>query len=162
VKLLTDELRAMIGREATYTAPEELGRASIRVFALAIGDDNPLYRDDDFARANGYDDVIAPPTLVCETNQFIDTLRDPRTHGHDWGITVPNTRLIRGGNEYTFARPVLPSDRVRVRWRIDDITERMARDGKAMLVVTSTATYTNQNDELLATNTETIIHQELA
>ena len=32
-------------RRESYTAPEELGRASIRYFALAIGDYNPLYVD---------------------------------------------------------------------------------------------------------------------
>jgi hypothetical protein len=30
--MLTDELRACIGRQARYSAPEELGRASIRYF----------------------------------------------------------------------------------------------------------------------------------
>ena len=41
MSLLTDEVRALVGRTRTYTAPEPLGRASIRYFALAIGDDNP-------------------------------------------------------------------------------------------------------------------------
>ena len=31
--LLTDAIRAMIGRTLSYRAPEELGRASIRYFA---------------------------------------------------------------------------------------------------------------------------------
>ena len=44
--LLTPELMAMVGLEACYTAPEELGRASIRYFAVAVGDHNPLYTDD--------------------------------------------------------------------------------------------------------------------
>jgi acyl dehydratase len=48
--LLTDELRGWIGREVSYTAREEIGRASIRYFALAIGDDNPLYIDEAYAR----------------------------------------------------------------------------------------------------------------
>ena len=47
---ITDELRSWIGREATYTAPEELGQASIRYFAMALGDDNPVFSDAAFAR----------------------------------------------------------------------------------------------------------------
>ena len=47
--LLTDELRGRIGETAAYTAPEPLGRAAIRYFALAVGDDNPLYTDREFA-----------------------------------------------------------------------------------------------------------------
>ena len=42
--LLTDEIRAFIGQEATYEAPEALGAASFRYFALAIGDENPVYQ----------------------------------------------------------------------------------------------------------------------
>ena len=44
--LLNDELRAWIGREVRYGAKENLVRASIRYFALAIDDDNRLYQDD--------------------------------------------------------------------------------------------------------------------
>ena len=53
--LLTDELKTWIGREVHYPAREELSRASIRYFALAVGDDNPLYFDNDYARQAGHD-----------------------------------------------------------------------------------------------------------
>lgn len=42
--LLTDELRALVGRTAVYTAPEPLGRAALRYFATAVGDTNPCGR----------------------------------------------------------------------------------------------------------------------
>ena len=87
MSLLTDELKSWIGREVHYPAREELGRASIRYFALALGDDNPLY-------VNG---EIAPPTLICETNQYAH--RAPNADGyigHEWHLPVPNTRLVRG------------------------------------------------------------------
>ena len=69
--LLTPELQARIGETAVYTAPEELGRASIRYFALAVGDYNPLYVDQRAAQNAGLRDVMAPPTLVTETNQYM-------------------------------------------------------------------------------------------
>ncbi len=68
--LLTDDLRTRIGETRVYVAPEPIGRAAFRYFAQAIGDDNPLYTDEQFARAHGFPGVIAPPTLVCETNQY--------------------------------------------------------------------------------------------
>ena len=49
--LLTEELRARIGEQAVYTAPEPVGRASIRYYALAVGDPNPLYSDASAAQA---------------------------------------------------------------------------------------------------------------
>lgn len=163
MSLLTDEIKAWIGKEAAYEAPEQIGRAAIRYFALAVGDDNALYSDDGYARANGYPGVIAPPTMICETNQFVPGPRDQ--HGYltqMFDLDVPSTRQIRGGNSYEFFRPVLPTDRVTVTWRLEDITERTTSSGMAMLVVTSVATYTDAGGELLARNTETIIYQEQA
>lgn len=155
MSLLTPDLEAWIGREVTYTAPEEVGRASIRYFADAIGDDNPLWTDDDYARSHGYPSVIAPPTFVCETNQFTRRPMDEHGYiGHTWDLPVRGCRLLRGGNAYTFHRPLVPDDRVTVVWRLDAM--EMKRD---MLFVYSQATYTNQHGALLATNRETLIYR---
>ncbi|NUU22821.1 MAG: hypothetical protein HOV68_15110 [Streptomycetaceae bacterium] len=160
--LPTDELRAMIGRTASYTAPEELGRAAIRQFAVAVGDANPLYTDAAYAKAWGYHDVIAPPTLVCETNQYAALPPDGDGYaGHTWGIEIPGTRKVRGGNSYTFHRPVYPGDVVTAHWTLTGVTERTTGDGLAMLVVTSLARYTNQHGADLVTNEETVIWIEL-
>jgi acyl dehydratase len=160
--LLTPQLRSMIGRELSYTAPEELGRAAIRYFALAIGDDNPLYVDEEYARSHGYPGVIAPPTLICETNQYAGLPRsDTGYAGHSWEMEVPGTRQIRGGNSYIFHQPVRPSDVVTAIWRITGIRERMTSGGQDMLIVTSVAQFTNQAGEPLVTNTETLIFTSL-
>ena len=158
--LLTDELRGWIGREASYEAPEELGRAAIRYYALALSDDNPLYRDDAHARSTRFGGVIAPPTLVVETNQYADLPLRPEDgyNGHVWeGLPLPvPCTLVRGGNEYELLRPVRPGDRLLVRWRIEEITERRGRAGP-LLVLVARAEYRNQHGELLATNLDTTI-----
>ena len=160
--LLTDEIRALVGREAVYTAPEELGRAAMRYFALAVGDENLLYTDDGYARAAGHGGVMAPPTLVCETNQYAGLRRNADGYaGHEWGIEIPRTRLVRGGNGYVFHRPVRPSDVLTVTWRITDVTEKENRQGQAMVVVTSTASYRNQDGDLLTENEETLVYVAL-
>jgi acyl dehydratase len=162
-RLLTPELEAMIGSEAVYSSTEPLGRASIRYFATVIGANNPLYTDREAARRAGFADVIAPPTLICETNQYMDRPRDEDGYiGHLWDIEVPGTRLIRGGNEYEFHQPVYPSDCITAFWRIADMSESVSAAGLAMLFVFSGVRYTNQNDELLAVNRETNIYQEMA
>lgn len=162
MSLLTDDIRDLVGREARYAAPEELGRAAIRYYALAVGDDNPLYTDDDYARAAGYDGVVAPPTLVCETNQYAGLRRDADGYaGHWWHIDVPGTRLVRGGNRYVFHRPVRPQDVLTVTWRVTEIAEKVNAEGREMLVVTSVATYDNQQGERLAENEETLVYVAL-
>jgi len=160
--LLSEELKAWIGREAHYPAREELGRASIRYFGLAMGDDNPLYVDDAYALEAGYPSVIAPPTLICETCQYAH--RPPNADGyigHEWGLPVTGCRLIRAGNDYEFMRPVLPADRISVTWTLENIVERSASRGGTQLFVTSVARYRDADGELVAINRETIVYQPL-
>ena len=157
--LLTEEVRAYLHAKAIYQAPDPMGRAAFRYFARAIGDDNPLYRDPAAARAAGYRDVIAPPTLLCETNQYVDRPRDEEGYiGHLWKLPVGPCRQVRGGNAYEFFKPVYPDDVVQAEWEIVDMAERTSGSGAPMLIVTSMARYTNQDGELLATNTETLIY----
>jgi acyl dehydratase len=149
--LLTAELAARIGEERVYTAPEPLGRAAIRYFALATGDTDPAHLAGD----------VAPPTLICETNQYTGLPRDSEGYaGHGWHLDVPGTRLVRGGNSYRFDRPAGPDDVITARWKLAGMTERVTGGGKRMLVVTSVATYTDQANRVLAVNEETLIHVE--
>jgi len=160
-KLLTPEIEAFRGRVVEYEAPEELGRSAIRYFATAIGDENPVYTDDAAARAAGFPSVIAPPTLVCETNQGVVRPRDAEGYiGHTWDLPITGCRTIRGGNEYVLHRPVVPTDRITTRWELADLVEKESH-GRSMLIVTSVATYRTETGEVVATNTDTIIYQEL-
>jgi acyl dehydratase len=162
LSLLTNELRQWIGREFNYTAPEEIGRASIRYFALAIGDENRLYFDDDYARAAGYRGVIAPPTFICETNQYAH--RQPNSDGyigHSWDLPLTGCRMLRGGHEYELFQPVRPDDRITVSWRLEDISERSSSRSGRMLLVSALGRFFNQRSEKLAYNRETLIFQEL-
>lgn len=156
--LLTDEVRALVGRTRVYVAPEPFGAAAGRYFGLAIGDDNPLYSDPAYAREHGLDGVTAPPTLICETNQYTGLPMDPEGYaGHRWGIDIPGTREVRGGNAYTFYRRIRPDDVITATWRIEDVAEKTTGKGQPMLLVTSKASYTAADGELLAENEETII-----
>ena len=160
--LLTDELKRWIGREFNYTAPEEIGRASIRYFALAIGDGNRLYFDDEYARAAGYTGVVAPPTFICETNQYAHRQPDADGYiGHSWDLPLSGCRMIRGGHEYEFLQRVRPEDRISVNWRLEDISEHSSSRGGTILIVIAAAIYSNQRGVMLARNRETLIFQPL-
>lgn len=147
--LLTDGMRAQIGRTASYTAPEPLGRASIRYYALALGDPDPRHRSGS----------VAPPTLIFETNQFTGLQPDEDGYaGYTWDLGLPEAALLRGGNTYEFHSDAGPDTVVTTTWTLLDITERTTRDGRPMLLVTSEGRYTDQDDTLLAVNTETLIY----
>ena len=160
--LLTEKLRARIGETCSYTAPDAIGRPAIRYFAQAIGDLNPLYLDPEYARAHGHPDVIAPPTLICETNQYMTVGRDPDgSIGHSWHLDVPGTRVVRGGNSYEFLTHAGPATVLTVTWRIAGMTERAPLTARRMLIVTSVASYSDQHGNALASNTETLIFQPI-
>jgi acyl dehydratase len=158
MSLLTDELRAKVGSTVTYTAPEPIGAAAGRYFALAIDDHNPLYTDRDAAAALGMADVSVPPTLIFETNQHTGLpLTEDGFIGHNWGLEIPGTRQVRGGNRYTFHRRVLPSDVLTVRYSLADIAQKTTRSGAEMLVFTTRVDYTDQHGALVAENEETLV-----
>ena len=155
---LTPEVLALVGKEWVFTAPEELSTASIRKFAESIGDHHPLYVDQEYARKSKYGGIIAPPTLVCETWQYLLSELD------ELGSPARRPRLhlgteIRGGHEYTFLRPVRPEDVITGRWKVADIRERDGRTGKLIFLVIE-ITFSNQHGKDLAVNKETTIFIE--
>lgn len=150
-QLLTPELRAALGTTVTYVAPEPLGRASIRYFALAIGADPGRWRDE------------APPTLICETAQLTGrAVPDGNAYlGHTWELPLPvRFAMFRGGNDYRFDRPARFDDVISTTWTLTDATERSDRSGGSLLLVTAEARYT-AGEDLLATNTETMIFRPI-
>lgn len=156
---IDSELKSWIGRTVTYQAPEDVGLASIRYFALALQDDNPLYHDTDYAASSRHGEIIAPPTMICETSQFIKQTIDENGYlGHMWPLPIQSERFIRGGNEYEFFQPMKAHDRVTITWKILDIYERETRAYGTAVFVVSEARYVNQNDDLLAINRETNIY----
>ncbi len=159
---MTEEIRALVGSTRVYTAPEPFGRAAGRYYALAVGDRNPLYTDDEAGRAMGLGGITLPPTLICETNQYADLPMDDEGYaGHTWQLDIPGTRQVRGGNRYTFHRRIRPDDVVTATWEISDIEDKVNRAGAPMLIVHSRATYTAADGEPLAENEETIIFVSL-
>jgi hypothetical protein len=159
--LLTDEVRAWIGRRVTYNAPEPVGHASLRYFARAVGDDDPIHVDEAAARASGYPGVVAPPTMICESIQYMDSPRDEEGYiGHIWRLPVQGCRRLRGGCEYEFVRPLTPDVILSVEWLLSDIVEKPSSSrGGTMLLATSVVSFRDQSGELLATSTETTIFQ---
>lgn len=153
----TEQYRDLIGTEYVFTAPEEVGRAFIRQFALAIGDLNPLYVDREQAAESIYGDVVAPPTLVCETTQYHRGPVDEEG-GFTDRARLPPGQPIRAGNAYVFHRPLRPDDVISAHWKIDDVYEKMGRSGH-LLFVECDITYTNQHDERLAENHETFVYR---
>ena len=154
---LLANLKASIGQEVVYRAPDEMGRPSFRQYALAIGDFNPLYSDREFAKAQGLRDVMAPPTLICDTWQYIDSDMDERGDLIGRG-EVRDLGGLRAGNDYEFFQPIHPDDIITARVKVKDVYEKTGRSGHLVFQEMEVSFY-NQREELLAKNTETMFYR---
>ena len=119
--------QSYLGREFPPTAPYEVGREKIREFADAIGDDNPLYRDQEAARAHGYPDVIAPPTfaIVVSMRSSAQVVRDP-------GLGLDYSKVVHGEQRFSYRRPIHAGDVLRV---VSSVESIRAIAGNDMLTV---------------------------
>ncbi|MDA5108363.1 MaoC family dehydratase N-terminal domain-containing protein [Brevibacillus thermoruber] len=102
----------------------EVEKGAIRAFARAIGDDNPLYSDEAFAREQGYASLVAPPT-------FPTTFRIPNPN-----IRLELSRVLHGEQEYAYERPIVAGDVLRCVNRVVDVYERTGKLGKMTFLVT--------------------------
>jgi acyl dehydratase len=124
---------------------------------LAIGDFNPIYSDREFAQINGLRDVMAPPTLICDTWQYVDSDMDERGDLLGRG-PIRELEGLRAGNEYEFFQPIHPDDVVTAHWTVKDVYEKTGSTGSLVFQVIETTFY-NQLEELLARNTETMFYR---
>ena len=156
--LITQEIEAMVGKEEVFSSPEEIGRATIHRFAAAIGDSNPLYLDEEFARNTRHGGIIAPPTMIFELNHNLGGEISEEDGGYLDKITLPAplTRFIRGGNEYEFFQPARPEDKITLKREVTQVFEKRGKAGPLVFVKIE-ITYTNQKGELLGINRETLI-----
>ena len=74
-------------------------RDAVRLFAEAIADPSPLYRDEERAKRSRYGRILAPPTF-------------PRTfeYGRVGGLELPPAGLIHGEFRISYIRPLLVGD----------------------------------------------------
>ena len=93
-------------------------RDAVRLFAEAIADPSPLYRDGERAKRSRYGRLLAPPTF-------------PRTfdYGRGEGLELPPAGLIHGEFRISYERPLLVSDKVLCRLRLKDSYDKEGRRG---------------------------------
>lgn len=111
---------AFVGRSYPSTS-YVIGVEKIREFASAIGDDNPLYRDEAAGAASPYGSIIAPPTFcaIFASAPFRDAICDPE-------IGIDLSTLVHAEQEMTFHRVFRPGDVVITEGKIARIeTKRM-------------------------------------
>jgi hypothetical protein len=127
-----ERVRQAIGKE-TGPVHYEIEKGHILRFAEAIGD--PATQDPVSA-------LIAPPTFLRSC-----LLPPPPV---DYSAVTGLRKVLEGGSEWEFFRPVHAGDRIGVTARVLDVREREGRLG-TMVITSTLATYRNQDDVVVAT-----------
>ncbi len=148
VSLIPKEAREMIGKPMGKPVSFQVLRKEIERYAHAVGDENPLYFDPEYARLAGYRDTIPPPLFEEVFRLSPEPLSALREDGLSItrGSSVPLgvDRIMAGGEEMVFHYPIYPDDTLTRNTRLFSLTEKKGRSGPFVLLVRETI-YTNQD-----------------
>ena len=123
-----------------FSTTVEAGK--IRLFCKAIGEENPIYVDEEAAKKAGYRAIPAPPTyLTAVTND------DPDKGGLLRLLNVDIGLILHGEQHFEYYAPVVVGDVVTCQEKVVDIYDKK---GGALEFVVKTAEARNQRDELVA------------
>jgi acyl dehydratase len=139
----------------------EIRATDFQRYAVAVGDLNPVYFDDQAARAAGHPGIVAPPNYLTSVRNWgagpIEAdLQDDGTETENLPNELMGMRLMGGGHELALGQPVRPGDIVTAKRRLLEIYERESKTGLLVFAVYEIV-YLNQHDVHLATCRETII-----
>lgn len=136
-----DELRDRIGVSIDEPEPyvHEATLDTIRHWAHGIGDDTPLYTDEDYAADGPYNELVAPPTFLFATSKIMS--------GYVGGL--PGVHAMFSGTDWSFHRPIQRGDRVRTESRLSDLVEHETDfSGRAIQQIYTVDFYTGAGDHL--------------
>jgi len=136
---------ALVGREAPPRV-YEVERGHIRRFAEAVGDDDPIFLDEEAAKKAGHPRIPAQHT-------FATALRanDPRE-----GVDIDWRKLLHGEQEFSYQRPIYAGDRLTVTGRIAEAYVKEGKAGAMDFLVTETRA-TDENGQLVFTARSTAV-----
>jgi hypothetical protein len=150
--LVTPELEALVGKEWPPVI-HEVERTGIRMWARAVGIDDPIFHDEAAARERGYERLPAPPGFMGVPRRMPGE-DDPGPPIR--GLHPDLTRSLNGGTEYEYRSTVMAGDELVANTMISEIKEREGSVGP-MLLITREATY-RRGDDVVAILRATVIN----
>lgn len=134
----------LIDRKYIGTESEErhadVEKGQLRLFAKATGETNPIFFDEEAAKAAGYPNLPAPPTFA-----FCLSSLAPQVEGSLRSMNVPIEKVLHGEQHFTYHKQIFAGDRVTIRSKVVDIYDKK---GGALEFVVMETTTRNQNGEL--------------
>ena len=137
----------MADAEITFDLP--VTEEKVKEFALAVGENNPLFYDPDAAREQGFPGPVAPPTF--SVTQIFQVPREERESR--LGANLEYSRVLHGEQEFTYKRLPLAGEVLKGTMRIAKDFEKEGKRGGTMRFVTYETKFTDAGgDEVLTAN----------
>lgn len=147
--------------------------SSILLFASALGETNPVYYDEEYAKATPLGGVIAPPTFGISAAHWNPTysLRGVRqipapkeTKGKGGGESAGGdlARVLHGEQRFEYHRPLQPGMKLSVSNRPGKTWEKEGKRGGKLRFREAISEYRDEAGELVLTSTSVEIVTEKA
>ncbi len=108
----------------------QVERGKIAEFARSILSQEQLYYSTEAARAAGFEDVPVPPTFSAVESHWNRNRQDV--------LKLDLRRVLAGGCEWEYLKPVVAGEVLTVRSRIADIQTKMSKRGPMSVIVRET------------------------
>ncbi len=145
--LITEEMRKAIGMESE---PQVFvfERGALQRYLEAVGDTNPLWLDEGYARKHGWARCPIPPNWLVTVIAGAGggRIRPPRSPSL--------TRSAAGGDVLDIYQPVYLGDTITSVARVADIQQHNRRSGPMVTTIQETI-YKNQHGEVVAKDSST-------
>lgn len=121
-------------------------RDAVRLFAEAIADPSPLYRDEEAAKKSRYRRLLAPPTF-------------PRTfdYGRVEGLELPPAGLIHGEFRISYERPLLVGEELLCSIELKDSYDKESRSGLLGFLVFERTGESPEGERVFAANDTVVV-----
>jgi acyl dehydratase len=133
----------------------------IMMFARAIGDDNPIYRDADYAAKTECGSIIAPPTFPRAVSQFDPDYPMRPKPGQKWfgsgknptGLDgpAPSTGGLHAEQHFEYHRQLRPGDVLTVTTTVGKTWEKQSQRAGKLTFTERVQEYRDQKGELVIT-----------
>jgi len=150
--LITEQIRSLIGVEWPAVV-HEVERTGIRMWARAVGMDDPVFYDEEEARRRGFDRLPAPPGFLGVPRV---SPAQPEPGPPIRGLNRKLQRSLNGGTEIELYAPILAGDELAAVSCIVDVKQREGRIGP-MLIITRETVF-RRDGEAVARTRATVIN----
>lgn len=141
--------------------PIEAGH--IKMFARAVGDDNQIYYDEDYAKQTDAQKIIAPPTFVQSSAQHDPDYRLRPKIGEEWygsakgatGLSTPEKPQgdgrLHAEQHFEYHRHLAPGDVLKATVKPGKTWQKQGRRGGKLSFEETITEYRDQDNNLVIT-----------